>query len=119
MLDTFYEQLAKELSSKKENLIKDRLIELGINPDEYEKDIIYGRRRFNPILLEVHEGFGELLYYNNNSLNGLFIIGFSEMQFPEFDSETTSHRLSASFNVIDEEPERFKVKPFNPSLPPQ
>lgn len=72
-IEELQEKLIQGFLKKKDDLIEARLTELGIQKPE--------KCRFNPLLREQHEGFGELYYYNDGTKNGLFIIGFKDIPF--------------------------------------
>lgn len=105
------EHLIDGLNHKKEYVIKQRIIELGIDPEIYND--LMGRKkfRFNPFVLEDHYERGyQLLYYNDGSENGLFVVGFQSLNLND-DSMTSNFfkhekplTMSLSLNYFFEEP---------------
>jgi hypothetical protein len=97
----------ENLAKKKDLIIVEKIEKLGIDLSIWSEKIKAKRIRFNPFLLEQH-GNTELIYYNDGSENGLFVVGFSFTE-PRFD-EINEFKINASFNVIEEEPIWNKLK---------
>ena len=92
-------QLTEKITSQKELILKEKCKILGVPiPDLSLKD-----SRFNPYILEKHEGFGELYYYNDGTKNGKFIVGFSDFEDPDYFNE--DFKINFTFKIIEEEPE--------------
>jgi hypothetical protein len=70
------DKLIRGFIDKMENIIKTRIIELGLPLDKYISDMKESKIRFNPYLKCDYPDGSELIYYNDGSDNGLFVIGF-------------------------------------------
>ena len=86
----FYIKLSSGISQEKEDIVKQRLKELGIEIDlESEPN-----RRFKRLLLE-HNGNEQTLWYNDGSETGLRVVTFVEkISFPEI--------TKSSFKIFQE-----------------
>jgi hypothetical protein len=103
-LKYYTEKIAKELSLQKEKPVKGALASKGVDPELYSAGIVGRKMRFNPLLIE-RNPYGEYIYYNDGSVNGLFIIGFESYQV-EFSMNFDSRQpvLTSSLKVIHNEP---------------
>ena len=101
----FIEKMIHEINEKKEEVIKERCLELNI--PEPNKDL--SLRRFNPFTREVHQGYGELLYFDDGTINGLFIVGFKEIT-NDFSSSIKGVGFNTTFDTVYTEPEWNRKK---------
>lgn len=99
------EKLISDFNAKKDQIVKDRIKELGIDVEIYEDLLKQKKIRFNPFLREQHANGYELLYFNDGSANGLFIIGFCGLDF----GDPSELKMSISMHHFTEEPEWNKL----------
>lgn len=101
----FIEKMINQVNEKKEEVIRQRCLELSI--PEPNKNL--SLRRFNPFSREVHQGYGELLYFDDGTTNGLFIVGFKEIT-TDISSGIGGVGFGANFNIVYVEPDWNRKK---------
>lgn len=109
ILEKLTEDLIDSFLERKEEIIRQALLKKGIDPKVYERNILERRTRFNPLLIENHEGKGEFIYYNDGTKNGLFIVCFGEIEFPYYNMKNNCSELGLKQNIIEEEPDFLKI----------
>lgn len=109
ILEKLTEYLIDSFLERKEEIVRQALLKKGIDPEVYERNILERRTRFNPLLIEKHEGKGEFIYYNNGTANGLFIIGFGDIEFTYYNMQKNCSELGLKQNIIEEEPDFLKI----------
>lgn len=98
-----------------ETIIKTKDEELNKALDRHglDKEQFKIKRRF-PLITTIQQDKAEYYYYNNGSVNGLFLIGF-ELVFPLDKHEGAlyeqgSHALIPEIEVIEDEPIRMNLE---------
>ncbi len=76
-----YEKILKEQSQKKEEIVRKRLKDLGIEFDLEEEK----RRRFKRLIIETNHS-SETLYFNDGSEEGIRVVTFTRSP-PVWDTE--------------------------------
>jgi hypothetical protein len=102
-MDYFNERIIKELSSKiiaqQEEILRQKLIEKGFG------NLIEGmkNRRF-PKITRIDTVDAKYYYADNNSPNGVFIIGFTKPEMSPIDYFSDNTSITMTFNPITVEP---------------
>lgn len=107
MIEELIQKSIEDFNHKKDQVIRNRLIEMNINVNMWGDLLVRKQIRFSPFVIETHEGFGQLVYYNDGSANGLFVIGFTNNNH-EFDMDHP-YKFSISVQSFTEEPEWNKL----------
>lgn len=99
-------KMVESIGNQKEAIVKSKMIEKGMAIPSIDAMKQY---RFNPLMCEHHEGYGDLYYYNDGTKNGQFIVGFKFFNFIDT-WENPTLTTSIEFGIITEEPEWNKRK---------
>lgn len=107
LLFEMVERAADNINSQKEELLKRRMEQLKI-PIPTKEELL--KTRFNPLLGVQHDG-AEYYYFNDGTKNGLFIIGFGQMNSGSFDftKGVENQKFKIDLPIILEEPEFLKL----------
>ena len=110
VLQKLTEDLIDSFIERKEEIIRQALLKKGIDPEVYERNVLERRFRFNPLLIENHAEKGEFIYYNDGTKNGLFIVGFTNIEFHGTGKISMTNQVSVSQMIIEVEPDFLKIK---------
>lgn len=115
-----FEQLIKKLQESKTAALKDKMKALGILAEFEELEAaereLRVKPRFNKFMVVNYDKIGELYYYDNGTVNGLFIVGFTlpKNELPDLNPAANFQpKVTLSCRMIEVEPEAVKLKDWD------
>ena len=92
-LNELTSKLMQDVQAKKEEIIKERLEEIGVVIDEEEEK----KRRFKSMLCEIH-GNEERWYYNDGNIEGIRVVTFFDKGKGPSDLETKRFHIGINID---------------------